>query len=78
MPISIKISEENYEKLSDLSGRLRQKLKKPVSINDAISYLYKTTKLSDLAGSWKMSDMEADDFIKSIRKDWKKWATKSV
>ena len=63
MQISIKISKENYEKLSELSGKLRQKLKRPVSINEAISFLYKEEKLSDLAGSWKMSDTEEVEFM---------------
>lgn len=78
MTISIKVSEENYEKLSELSGKLRQKFKRPVSINEAIGFLYKEEKLSELAGSWKMSDAEADDFMESVRKDWKRWSVKSV
>ena len=78
MQISIKISKENYEKLSELSGKLRQKLKRPVSINEAISFLYKEEKLSDLAGSWKMSDTEAVEFMESVRKDWKRWSAKSA
>lgn len=76
--ISIKISKENYERLCSLSGRLRETLYKPVSINDAISFLYNKGKLSDLAGGWKMSDKEAASFMNNIRKGWKKWKIKSV
>lgn len=78
MAISIKISEENYRTLCGLSGRLREKLHKPVSINDAINYLYSRKKVSDLAGTWNMEDNEVEDFMADLRKGWKKWKIKSV
>lgn len=77
MAVSIKISEENYRKLSELSGKLRYRLHKPISLNETISFLYKK-KLSDLAGSWKMSDKEANEFMKVLKKGWKSWEIKSV
>jgi predicted CopG family antitoxin len=78
MPVSIKISEENYKKLSSLSGKLRERYQKPVSINDAIHFLYSKGKISDLAGSWSMSDKEAEDLAKNLRKGWSRWKTKSA
>ena len=78
MPVSIKISEENYKRLSSLSGRLRESLERPVSINEAISFLYKKGKISDLAGTWKMSDKEAGEFTSTLKEGWKKWKIKSV
>ena len=78
MSISIKISEENYRKLCDLSGSLRSKLHKPVSINEAISFLYKKRKLSDLSGKWKMNEKEAEEFMVNIKKGWSKWKIRSV
>ena len=78
MPISIKISEENYKKLASLSGKLRYKLHRPVSINEAINFLYKKRKISNLAGSWKMSDREAGNISNSLKKGWKEWKTKYV
>lgn len=72
MPVSIKISEENYRALCSLSGKLREKLHKPVSINEAISFLYKRKNISDLAGAWKMSDKEAEKFMSGLREGWKK------
>lgn len=78
MPVSIKVSEDNYKKLCELSGKLREKLHKPVSINEAISFLYKRKRLSDLAGSWTMSDKEASEFMVDLREGWKKWKTKSA
>ena len=79
MPISIKISEENYKSLCELSGKLREKLHKPVSINEAISFLYKKRKLSDLAGAWEdMSSGEAEEFMDDLKKGWKRWKIKSA
>ncbi len=78
MAISIKISEENYKRLASLSGRLRNRLHKPISINDAINFLYKRKKISDLAGSLKMDDKEVNRFMKDLKKGWNKWKIKSV
>jgi len=78
MSISIKISEENYKRLSSLSGRLRNKLHKPISVNEAISFLYKKRKISDLAGTLKMNDKEVSEFMKNLKKGWGRWKIKSV
>lgn len=78
MSMSIKISEENYKWLCSLSGKLRNTLHRPVSVNDAISFLHKKRKISDLAGTWKMSDREMEKFIGDLKKGWKKWKIKSA
>ena len=78
MSISIKISEENYRRLASLSGRLREMHGKPVSINEAIGFLYSNKKLSDLAGTWNMSDDEARLFMSDLKSGWKKWSLKSA
>ena len=64
--------------LCSLSGKLREELHKPVSINDAISLLHKRRKISDLAGAWKMSDKETEGFMGDLKRGWKKWTIKSV
>ena len=78
MSISIKISEDNYKWLSSLSGELRKELHKPVSINDAISHLNVRGKISELAGSWAMTDEEANIIMKDLKKGWKNWGKKSA
>ena len=78
MAISIKISEENYKKLCSLSGKLRHRLHKPVSINEAISFLYKKKKISDLAGAWDISDKEITEIMSNLKKGWERWKIKSV
>ncbi len=78
MAVSIKISEENYKKLSSLSGVLRSKMHKPISINDTINFLYKKRKISDLAGSLKMNDEEVSNLMNGLKRGWNKWKIKSV
>ncbi len=75
---SIKINKENYEKLCNVSGKLTEKLNRPVSINEAISFLYKKRRLSEIAGTWKMEDKEAEDIGKNLKSGWKKWKIKSA
>jgi predicted CopG family antitoxin len=73
---SIKVSKETYAELSEIAGELQIKLKRPVSIEEAIKQLTKRrkkgVKISDLAGSWKMSNKEAEEIKASIDAVWKK------
>jgi predicted CopG family antitoxin len=69
---SIKVSEETYRKLVELAGKLQAELKKPVSIEDAIRYLMRR-KISDLAGSWDISDEEVKVIKESLRRGWSTW-----
>lgn len=78
MEKSIKVTEDTYRKINALVGFLREKEKKPVSMNDAISKVLSEIrltkpKLSDFAGSWKMNDREAEKLKKDIRDLWKTW-----
>jgi predicted CopG family antitoxin len=74
---SIKVSKETYAELSEIAGELQLKLKRPVSIEEAIKQLTKRrkkgVKISDLAGSWKMTDREAEEIKASIDEAWSKW-----
>jgi hypothetical protein len=76
---TIKVSKETYAELSMIAGELQIKLKRPVSIDEAIKHLAKRhkkgSKISDLAGSWKMTDQEAADIEASIERTWKNWRT---
>jgi len=78
MTKAIKISEENYEWLHKLAGSLQAEKGLRVSIDDAITNLKKGKKsILDLAGSWKMSDKEANELKRSLRKGWASWKIKS-
>ena len=78
MSVSIKISEENYEHLCSISGELQKNLHRRVSINEALGYIFKKGKLSDLAGSLGMSDTEVKETTGSLRRGWNKWSTRSA
>jgi hypothetical protein len=74
---AVKVSKETYAKLSEIAGELQIKLKKPVSIEEAMKYLIRRSqrgaKISDLAGSWDVTDKEAKEIKVSINEAWEKW-----
>ncbi len=75
---TIKISKENYVWLLKLAAQIQKDSGKLASFDSALSKIRnedrkEEKKLSDLAGSWKMSDEEAKKFLKDARKGWKKW-----
>jgi predicted CopG family antitoxin len=76
---AIKISEETYAKLAEVAGELQVKLKRPVSLDEAMKYLLehkekrKGAKITDLAGSWDMSDEEWVEIRTSLAEVWKRW-----
>ena len=78
MEKTIKLKEETYRKLNSFVGFLREKEKRPISMNDAVlkavsEVRMNKPKLSDFAGSWKMNDAEAKKLKKGIRGLWKTW-----
>lgn len=76
---AIKISKETYAKLNQIAGELQVKLKRPVSIEETMNHLIKQSrrekgrKISDLAGSWSMTDKELEEVKTSINEAWAKW-----
>ena len=79
---TVKVSYENYIWLLNLAAELQKKHAKPVSFDEVINVLkdgeMKTNKISDLAGSWNISDKEAENMKKNIKKGWGKWEIPSV
>jgi len=74
---SVRVEEKTYRKLSQTSGRLQAMLGRPVSLDEAIWYLLKGPRaegrISDLAGSWDMSESEAREVAKMLREGWNRW-----
>lgn len=74
---AIKVSKETYAKLCEIAGELQVKLRRPVSIDEAMKDLIKRRekgrKISDLAGSWNVTDAEVKEIKASIDESWKKW-----
>jgi predicted transcriptional regulator len=74
---AIKVSKETYAKLNEIAGELQVKLRRSVSIEEAMKELIKRRekgrKISDLAGSWNVTDAELKEIETSIEESWKKW-----
>ena len=74
---TVKISKETYAKLSEIAGELQMRLKHPVSLDEAMGYLIslrgKGAKITDLAGSWDISDEELAEIKASLTEAWKRW-----
>lgn len=72
---TIKITKETYAKLSEIAGELQMKLKRPISLDEAVKYLLeeKKSKPSDFAGSWRMSEREEAEILKSLKEAWSHW-----
>ncbi len=75
MSKTIKIRDENYSLLAKLAGRLQTVSGRPVSIDDALSQLLGKEDIMNLAGSWDLSDKEAETLKKEIEELWSEWRT---
>ena len=77
MSKTVRVDEETYRKLSEYAGDLQSKLKRPVSINEAIRYLTReipvNNRISDLAGTWKTTDEEIEEIMTDLRRGWENW-----
>jgi len=74
---TVKISKETYAKLSEIAGELQMKLKRPVSLDEAVRHLItlkgRGVRITDLAGSWDVSEDEVAEIKASLREAWRKW-----
>jgi hypothetical protein len=74
---AVKVSKETYAELNAIAGELQVKLKRPVSIEEAMKSLIRQSKkgkkISDLAGLWNVSDEEAEEIKASIDQVWETW-----
>lgn len=79
---TIKISDGNYIWLLQLAAELQKNKKMLVSFDNVISTLkegeMKSEKISDLAGSWDITEKEAKKIKKDFRKGWNKWKIPSA
>lgn len=75
---AIKVSKETYAELSAIAGELQVKLKRPVSIEEAMKHLInkrkRGKKITDLAGTWDVTDEEVKEIKKSINQAWENWS----
>ena len=80
MAKTVRVDEETYRRLCEQAGKLEAVLKRPVSLDEAIRYLTgalkKANRISDLAGSWDVTDEEVETIKKSLEEGWKHWTQK--
>lgn len=74
----MRVDEETYRKLCEIAGKLQSKLKRPVSVDEAIRSVIQMppkskNKISDLAGTWKVTDEELRKIMESLHKEWRTW-----
>ena len=73
---TIKISPNVYGELNIFKELLSTRLKRHVSIDDALEDLLSRAdrkKPSDFAGAWVMSDEEEKEIKESLRELWRTW-----
>lgn len=73
---TIKISPKIYGELNIFKELLSTRLKRHVSIDDALEDLLSRAdrkKPSDFAGAWVMSDEEEKEIKESLRELWRTW-----
>jgi predicted CopG family antitoxin len=80
MAKTVRIDEETYRSLCEQAGKLEAVLKRPVSLDETIRYLTgalkKTNRISDLAGTWNLTDEEIETIKKSLEEGWQHWTQK--
>jgi len=74
---TVKISKATYARLSEIAGELQMRLKRPVSLDEAMRYLIslrgKGVRITDLAGSWDVSEEELAEIRASLTEAWRRW-----
>jgi len=77
MAKTIRVDEETYKRLMEQAGKLQALLRRSVSLDETIKYLTeglrKQNKISDLAGSWRVSEAELREIRKGFAEGWEKW-----
>ena len=79
MAKTVRVDEETYRRLCEHAGRLQAVLKRSVSLDETIRYLTGSmkmgNKISDLAGSWDISDEEAEAIRRGLAEGWRRWTS---
>lgn len=77
---TVRVEEDTYRRLCEWAGKLQAVLKRPVSMDETIRYLTgalkATNRISDLAGSWDISDDEVESIKRGLREGWRGWSSK--
>ena len=76
---TIHVNEEVYKMLFKVAEQLQTERKHSVSVDEAIKILVddfrRKNKISDLAGTWDISEEEVETIKKCIKDGWRRWKT---
>ncbi|MGI0078336.1 MAG: hypothetical protein ACRECH_01795 [Nitrososphaerales archaeon] len=72
---TVKVSDQTYRKLNELAGKLRSRLGRPVSVQEALDLAMRQgkPKPADYSGSWLMTDEEGKEIERGLKKGWRRW-----
>ena len=70
---TIKISDENYGKLTKLAGRLQNEWGVSVSIDAALEFMQKSKEISEFAGAWQGTEKQTQKTAEGIKERWRTW-----
>lgn len=72
---TVKVSKETYERLNELAGELRARLRRPVSMDEVLDSTMKARnpRPSDFAGTFVMTDREVNEISRELSRFWSRW-----
>ena len=74
---SIRVDDETYERICRRAGKLQMEKRRRVSLDEALRALLKAApennRISDLAGTWQVSDTELKEILTALKEGWKRW-----
>lgn len=76
---TVKVSDRTYKELNEIAGKMRTRLRRPVSVDEAIEFAMRRDRMrpSDYAGALVMTDEELAGISKGMRKFWSSWKFQS-
>ncbi len=75
---TVRVREDTYRRLNELAARLRERLGRPVSMDEVIRRLLLSKRPSELAGAWKMSEEEEEAVREAIGRLRSRWRPRTA
>jgi cobalamin biosynthesis protein CbiG len=72
---TVKVSKRTYRELNEIAGKLRARMRRPVSVDEAIEFAMRRDKLkpADFAGSLSLTDKEEAEISEKTARFWSRW-----
>ncbi len=75
---TVRVREDTYRKLNELAAKLRERLGRPVSMDEVIRRLLMAKRPSELAGAWNMSEEEEEAVREALRELRSRWRPRTA